>query len=587
MSVADLADRLSTPAPARRWLPCPGTSPLGAALWVTAAYAVLLGAWLALSDSAVLTLAGTKEALARLQAWKGAGWLVASSGLLFLLALTLANRVAREARAVRALDARFRAFAEMAPMSLFEARADGRLAFLSVDQGAAGVDPARAGGLGWQASILPEDLEAHLAAWDTFAGADGPALFERQVRVLRDGQVRWALVRVRRMAEPDRFVGVAVDITRWKQAEAAAEANALTAKALDNARRQFLDTAGQGMRAPLDTVIGFAEVLRGGVAEHPGTVRAFARDIATAGRELLGMLEDAQACARVEAAAADGALPEAIEPDAEVARAIRRLSARHQGRKLAWDHAPAPGALLLADLPAFRQLLHLLLDDAARRTRPGGRVGVALAEAGGVLELSVSDGGPGWPGGPTPEEGDWGFGPTLAGRLAKLVGGSLHRSVRPGGGGLAVLRLPVLPEPAGGGPGLLPHRTRVALAAFRAEPRDLDPLLRAACLDMAEATGADRAGIWFLGLDGRTRTCECRLDRAGGTFDAGPGAGDPVGNILERPVLAGDQPVALLCCERADGPWEPAHANYLGQVALLLGMALRARLAALSGDRSA
>ncbi len=190
MSVATLAERLATPVPGNRSRLSPGGSPLGAALWVAGGYALLLALWLALSDRAVLALAGSKEALATLQAWKGAGWLVVSTGLVFLLARAMAGRVAREARAAREMDARFRAFVGMAPMSLFEVRADGWLTFLSVGRKAAGMDPDHAARLGWRDLVLPEDLATCLPAWATFAAADGPVPFERQLRLRLGGQAR-------------------------------------------------------------------------------------------------------------------------------------------------------------------------------------------------------------------------------------------------------------------------------------------------------------------------------------------------------------------------------------------------------------
>ncbi len=437
-------------------------------------------------------------------------------------------------------------------------------------------------------------------------------------------------MRVGRTRRRDRFVGVAIDITAWKEAEAALEAARLNARALDHARHQFLDSVGHELRSPLDTIIGFAEVLRGGVANHPDTVRDFARDIGLAGRQLLEVLEDIRASAQLGSAPA-GAPPESVDPDAEVRRAIRRLSDRYQGKRLAWVPTAASADLtLVANAAAFRQVLHMLLDNAARHSPPGGRVGVAANGLNGMVEVCVTDDGPGFPAsvleqaaGPLsdgmPQDGDGrlGVGVALALRLARRMGGSLHLSNRPQGGGRALLLLPALPLPADGRPETLMHRSRVALAALRADPSDLDPLFRAACRDLVEATGATRAGVWFFSLDGQALNAECLYDSRSDRFESGmvvTAAGAPgyfqalrrdrrvelaggegslasylaptgIATKLDMVVAAGGQPVAVLSCERCGGQegWTPEQVACLDRMALLLGMAFRARIDAISG----
>ncbi len=621
----------------RRLLRAIDRAPLQAAMRLTLAYAALLTAWIAVSDHVVMSLVEDMDGLARAQSLKGVFWVLFSSGLLFWLCHVLVGRIAEKSKAVLEMGERFRSFVDAAPMSLFEATAAGEVTFLSIDRGVLGFDPNRARGLGWKDSIVPEDLSGYLPAWEAFVAAAEPALFQRQVRIIRPGgSIHWALIRVRRTSCPRSFIGVAVDITPWKEAERALETAQLNARAVDHARRQFLSNVSHELRTPLNAIIGFGDLLRGSFADDPRIVRDYAGDIQTAGQRLLEVLDDMMTCAQVEASALRRE-PASIEVDAEVGRAFRRLQSRFQSKFQEWTYHGAPGAFAFTDAPAFRQVLQILLDNAARYTPRGGRIRVEAEDRNGIIELTVMDSGPGFPaqvleqaGAPflrgedvtRSKEAGLGLGLYLALKLAELMGGHLHLSNRASGGALAVLVIPSIPATDHQPRSLAMNRSRAALTAFRANPADIAEVFKAACQDIVENVGSTRASIWFFNMLGDAITCECLYDSRSGRFSSGAllseedfpayfaairkdlrvvasdAANHPataafdvpyfipndIRSLLDHVVVAGRETMAVLCCEHCGTikAWTAEDEAYLHQMSVLLGMALKARYQAIA-----
>jgi signal transduction histidine kinase/ActR/RegA family two-component response regulator len=121
------------------------------------------------------------------------------------------------------------------------------------------------------------------------------------------------------------------------------------------------------------------------------------------------------------------------------------------------------------DATRLSQVLHNLINNAARYTDPGGRIELALAREGGGAVIRVLDNGigvaPDMRGAifelftqaqppPAGAEGGLGIGLTLVRRLVELHGGAVAaHSEGIGKGSEFVVRLPLAPEVAGAGPG--------------------------------------------------------------------------------------------------------------------------------------
>lgn len=117
---------------------------------------------------------------------------------------------------------------------------------------------------------------------------------------------------------------------------------------------------------------------------------------------------------------------------------------------------PTDSCLARADVSALKQIVVILLDNAAKYAASAGEVSVGLEREGGHVRLTVSDRGPGldrdglkhafdrfWRGdnATTSETGGSGLGLAIARELAKGMGGSLKVSPRDGNGLVFTLTL--------------------------------------------------------------------------------------------------------------------------------------------------
>ncbi|MEK9723166.1 MAG: histidine kinase dimerization/phospho-acceptor domain-containing protein, partial [Rhodospirillaceae bacterium] len=105
---------------------------------------------------------------------------------------------------------------------------------------------------------------------------------------------RWILSRARRM-DHGGVVSVLTDITELKNSQ-------MSAEAANQAKTQFLAHMSQELRTPLNSIIGFSEVLREQVmGSLSDTYRDYAQTIHQSGVHLLALINDILDMAKVEA----------------------------------------------------------------------------------------------------------------------------------------------------------------------------------------------------------------------------------------------------------------------------------------------
>ena len=125
------------------------------------------------------------------------------------------------------------------------------------------------------------------------------------------------------------------------------------------------------------------------------------------------------------------------------------LFAREQGVTVAFRSNAAEFAMAV-DVEKLDRILHNLLSNALRFTRPGGRVEVSAELRGDAVEFIVSDDGCGIP----PErqsaifelgvtDGGQGYGLAIVREYAALLGGEVRVDSAPGQGSRFIVRLPV------------------------------------------------------------------------------------------------------------------------------------------------
>jgi len=256
------------------------------------------------------------------------------------------------------------------------------------------------------------------------------------------------------------YRGTARDITEQVRAERFLRDAKEAAEAANRTKSQFLANMSHELRTPLNAIIGFADMLKRGLA---GPVQPkqeeYAALIQQSGEHLHNIINDILDLAKVDAGKLDLREEDGVEPRRVISGCVRLMTERAKSGvvRLSTEietNLPA----VVADPTRLRQILLNLLSNAIKFTEPGGAVvaGVRRSSHGGIV-FEVRDTGPGM----TPEEiltalepfgqvdagharqhEGAGLGLPLASRLAQLHGWSLHLSSEKGQGTVAMLILP-------------------------------------------------------------------------------------------------------------------------------------------------
>ncbi|MBI5444292.1 MAG: PAS domain-containing protein [Deltaproteobacteria bacterium] len=231
--------------------------------------------------------------------------------------------------------------------------------------------------------------------------------YESEYRtVLPGGEVRWILARGRALADeagrPIRMVGVALDVTRRKEYEATL-ARAQEAEVLDRAKSEFMAVASHELHTPLNSVIGYAEILRD---EIDGPLnpeqRASVERIIAGGHRLVSLADAILDLSRMETAGVSLA-----SAGFQVREAIREAvsayedQAHRKGLTFACSFAPDVPEELRGDGDRLVQALRVLLDNAVKFTE-AGEIAVEVARHSALgrrecLRFTVTDTGAGIP----------------------------------------------------------------------------------------------------------------------------------------------------------------------------------------------
>ncbi|MDQ2764441.1 MAG: response regulator, partial [Pseudomonadota bacterium] len=265
--------------------------------------------------------------------------------------------------------------------------------------------------------------------------------------------------------KPQRYVGVALDITQRKLAELELAAAKHAAEAANEAKSRFLANMSHELRTPLNAVIGYSEILREEAEElEGGRLIPDLDKIHKAGKSLLSLVNDLLDLSKIEAGKMDlfvesFGVAETIE---EVAGAVTPLVAKN-ANTLKIELSEGLGEMR-ADLTKVRQILFNLISNAAKFTEDGVITLQARREQTGQAAKSpewvvfkVSDTGIGMSieqldklfqpfsqadATTTRDYGGTGLGLSLTRRLCQLMGGDVTVVSQPGHGSSFEVRLP-------------------------------------------------------------------------------------------------------------------------------------------------
>jgi signal transduction histidine kinase len=169
-------------------------------------------------------------------------------------------------------------------------------------------------------------------------------------------------------------------------------ANDLDARALEVRRLkgEFLANLSHELRAPLHTIIGFAELMRrgkvGAVSPEHGE---YLGDILTSAQRLLRLIDDVIELSRVETGRVE-LRPRAVEVAALIAEVQEILRGAATARKVEASVRVEPAVeRVTLDPVRFKQVVYNYLSNAVRHSPVGGRVEVRVSAVPGAAKLRV------------------------------------------------------------------------------------------------------------------------------------------------------------------------------------------------------
>jgi PAS domain S-box-containing protein len=328
-----------------------------------------------------------------------------------MIALTESARRARERAAIEAVAAlesehRFNVMADSVPLMIWVHDPHGRLLFVNRSwEEFFGVSQESVRRDGWPDLVHAEDRAGYDASFMDAVRLKQP--FRAVVRVRRaDGE--WRLVEsygVPRLG-PDgailNFVGTSVDVTERHQfeterdmlleSERAARAEAESAT---RAKDEFLATLSHELRTPLSVIVLWSRILARKYGPGEDDLRKGLALIIDNGMALSKLIGDLLDMSRIVSGRVRLDLhPLDVVDLLSQAVASHRPAAEAKRVALALDVGVEP-LVVNGDPTRLQQVLWNLLANAVKFTREGGHIRVAARNAGGRLEISVTDDGEG------------------------------------------------------------------------------------------------------------------------------------------------------------------------------------------------
>jgi signal transduction histidine kinase len=249
------------------------------------------------------------------------------------------------------------------------------------------------------------------------------------------------------------------------------------AQAGNNAKTEFLATISHELRTPLTAVIGYAELLMGGLAEPlPPVAHNWLQRIRASAEHQVRLIEDILTYVRAEAER-EGVRPRPVRSAEIIDQTIAVLRPSFEQAAVELEVAAPANITLTTDGDRVRQILINLLMNALKFT-PKGCVTLGVERSADRVLFNVTDTGVGiapdhlekvfeafWQvdQSDTRRFGGSGLGLAVSRRLARQLGGDLRVESELGSGSRFILDLPIEPvedgdgtddadEPGGAGP---------------------------------------------------------------------------------------------------------------------------------------
>ncbi len=247
--------------------------------------------------------------------------------------------------------------------------------------------------------IHPDDREPFRTGIG--AAVEGVAPFALDFRVVwPDGSVHWTqgAGRVLRDGEgrATSMIGTGQDITERRRIEEQRDQLLVEERRAGEFREAFIDVISHELRTPITTILGLTQILaRPGRADDPVSRAALLEDVRAESERLHRLVEDLLVLSRAER----GRLVIDAEP-LQPRRLIERLVAQESPDlpSLHIESRLGPDLPVVAGEGTYvEQIVRNLLGNAAKYTPAGTTVVIEARRNGNVVEIRVTDDGPGIP----------------------------------------------------------------------------------------------------------------------------------------------------------------------------------------------
>jgi PAS domain S-box-containing protein len=284
-------------------------------------------------------------------------------------------------------------------------------------------------------------------------------------RVRKDGSQFWANVIITSLRDNNGslrgFGKVVRDLTERRCAEQLLESARQDAEASNQAKNEFLSRMSHKLRTPLNSILGFAQVLQ--MENLSSRPLECVEHILKAGRHLVALIDELLDISRIEA----GTLALSLEA-VDVAQSVRealdmmRPIAASSGIQICNAPKLDSNQYVKADRRRLQQVLLNLLSNAIKYNLPAGKVEVCSENLADKVRIKVSDTGLGIPpefqhrvfapfdrlhADHTDVQGT-GLGLALSRKLIELMGGRIGLESEPGSGTTFWIDLPSTEHPS-------------------------------------------------------------------------------------------------------------------------------------------
>jgi signal transduction histidine kinase len=250
-----------------------------------------------------------------------------------------------------------------------------------------------------------------------------------------------------------------VDVTDSARIERFLKERNEALEAADRLKSDFIQHVSYELRSPLQTIIGFSELLSGAAkGKLNARQREYLSHIDSSSQALLALINDILDLATVDAGIMSLDIREADIAEVVVS-SVEGLRDRLSEQHIALDIViPERIGVFHVDAQRVRQILFNLISNAIRFSNAGGRIRVEAMKKDDVVTFVVADNGVGIPDDMLPSvfrpfethgtqghRGGAGLGLSIVKSLVELHGGDVSIRSEEGKGTVATVRLPVVP----------------------------------------------------------------------------------------------------------------------------------------------